>query len=55
MSAREQAIQVRRVLQAIKRIAFLYGIEFEDIIQYNWDKLSKRLADGKQRGSGNNR
>ncbi len=55
----EETTQVRcaarRVLVAIKRIAFLYDIEFEDIVQYNWDKLSKRLAEGKQRGSGDNR
>ncbi len=55
----EETTQVRcaaqRVLIAIKRIAFLYDIEFEDIVQYNWNKLSKRLAEGKQRGSGENR
>lgn len=55
----EETTQVRCaarcVLVAIKRIAFLYDIVFEDIVQYNWDKLSKRLAEGKQRGSGENR
>ena len=45
----------RDVLTAIKRIAFLYDIVFEDIVQCNWDKLSKRLTEGKQRGSGDNR
>ena len=51
----EKTMQARCALVAILRIAFLYGIKFEDIIQYNWDKLSKRLTEGKQRGSGNNR
>lgn len=52
---REETIQARCVLVAIKRIAFLYDIKFEDIVQCNWDKLSKRLAEGKQRGSGDKR
>ena len=47
--------RAREVMFAIKRIAALYDIEFEDIVQYNWNKLSKRLVEGKQRGSGDNR
>ena len=50
----EKVTRARHVLLAIKRIAFLYDIELEDITQYNWDKLSKRLAEGKQRGYCNN-
>ena len=45
----------RAVLFAIKRIAALYDIAFDDIVEYNWDKLSRRLLEGKQRGSGDNR
>lgn len=47
--------RAREVMFAIKRIANLYEIGFEDIVRYNWNKLSKRLVEGKQRGSGDNR
>jgi NTP pyrophosphatase (non-canonical NTP hydrolase) len=47
--------EASNVITAIKRIAHTYDISFESIVFENQNKLQKRLEEGKQRGSGDNR